>query len=364
MKTYRQMIRVLNACMRVNMWKALFSFLLMSVLETLVMSFFSGPVIMLLAKGGVSLFPVAASVALLFMGFVFVMFLQYGYQVLLLRILRGEFVTLGFLFSGFKDRKRILRASSLFSLGMITSLVICQILALIINLNFEKNIQALKFSVLVGIIFIVYTLICAVLLIRFVFVWVCLYDNPGSKVADVFKMSAAMLKGRCFKLAGFILYAGGIYLLTAVSAFLLSLLIPRDLKGLPAFLFSVTEFVYFVSAYTAAVRMFMSVPLFYTEVLAVSGAGVKNERKALESPADMGGAENPCGADPRESGSVNMGGDSDGGAAGSGGNGDSDGRAPADGRNVQNPRSSDSDNGALNRRGADSSESPTVDEKN
>ena len=88
MKTYRQMIGELNICMRTNMWKALFSFLLMSILETLIMSVFSMPVFMLLSEDGSVILTLILAVMSLFCGFVFVMLLQYGYQVLLLRLVQ------------------------------------------------------------------------------------------------------------------------------------------------------------------------------------------------------------------------------------------------------------------------------------
>ena len=112
MKNYRQMAQTLNSCLRVNMWKALFSFLMMSVLESLFMTSFSFLAMLIISSRENSIAVFVISLIFLFVGFVFVMILQYGYQVLLLRMLRNEYVTLGFLFNGFRERKRIAKASA------------------------------------------------------------------------------------------------------------------------------------------------------------------------------------------------------------------------------------------------------------
>lgn len=283
MKTYRQMIGELNICMRTNMWKALFSFLLMSILETLIMSVFSMPVFMLLSEDGSVILTLILAVMSLFCGFVFVMLLQYGYQVLLLRLVRKEYVTLGFLFNGFRERKRISKACALVSFGLIIALAVCQVFAVVANIKFSAQIQKMTLPVLAGIILAVYAFISILLLIRFVFVFVCLNDNPQMKIIAVFKLSASLLKKRCIRLAGFVLYAGGTHLLIAAAIFIAMLFIPAKLDGMKGFLVSILEFVYFIAAYTAAVRMFMAVPLFYTNVV--------QKTEPLETPAQIAAPE-------------------------------------------------------------------------
>lgn len=267
MKTYRQMIASLNDCMRKNMWKALFSFLLMSVLETFIMSIFSMPTFMLLSENTSVILNIILAVVSLFCGFIFVMMLQYGYQVVLLRLVRGDYVTLGFLFNGFREKKRVSKVAALFSVGFILALVICQIFAVFVNIKFSTKVRSMQLPVLAGIIFFVYAVISIILLIRFVFVFVCLADNPNMKTVGLFKLSASLLRKRCLKLAGFVLYAGGSHLLVATVIFISTLFIPSKTEGVVNFLISILEFVYFIAAYTAIVRMFMSVPLFYDNLL-------------------------------------------------------------------------------------------------
>lgn len=267
MKTYRQMIKTLNACMLKNMWKALLSFLLMSVLETCIMSAFSIPAMMLFSESGSPILTMLLAVLSLYVGFTLVFMLQYGYQVLLLRLLRGDFVTLGFLFNGFRERRRIARASALFSVGLIVALVICQIIAVVLNLNYGEKIRSLSLPLLAGIIFAIYSIISIILLVHFILVWVCLADNPNAKILQTFKMSFKLLKGKCFKLIGFVIFAGGSHLLVALAIFVVTLLVPTNLTGFAGFLLSVAEFVYFIAAYTAAVRMFMAIPRFYMELI-------------------------------------------------------------------------------------------------
>lgn len=271
MKTYRQLVEILNERMRTNMWKALFSFLLMSVLETIILSAFSIPAMASLSVDGSSggnIGSLIFSLISIYCGFVFVMLLQYGYQVILLRLLRGKFVTLGFLFNGFRERKRIGRASALFSVGFIISFILCQITVLAVNHFYPDFFKNINFTELVALVFLLYVFFSIILLIRFAFVWVYLADFPEEKIAAVFKRCFSLLKNHTFKLIGFVLYAGGRRLLTAVAIIILSLFVPEKTEGAAGFLYSIIEVCYFISAYTAAVRMFAAVPLYYLNLTA------------------------------------------------------------------------------------------------
>lgn len=271
MKTYRQLVEILNERMRKNMGKALVSFFFMSVLEGLIMSVFSIPAMALMSVDGStggSIVSLVFSLISIYCGFVFVMLLQYGYQVILLRFLRGKFVTLGFLFNGFRERKRIARASALFSIGFIISFILCQITVLAVNYFYPAFFKNIQFTELVGFIFLLYVFFSIILLIRFAFVWVYLADFPEEKITAVFKRCFSLLKNHTFKLIGFVLYAGGRSLLIAVAIFALSFFTPEKTEGFAGFVYSILEFVYFISAYTAAVRMFAAVPLYYLNLTA------------------------------------------------------------------------------------------------
>lgn len=284
MKNYRQMAQTLNSCLRVNMWKALFSFLMMSVLESLFMTSFSFFAMLIISSRENSIAVFVISLIFLFVGFVFVMILQYGYQVLLLRMLRNEYVTLGFLFNGFRERKRIAKASALYSLGFILAFIFCQIVVLVLKIRNPDFFTGLSLPELAGRIFAIYMIFVLVLLVPFSFVWVCLADNPNEKVLRCFKKSFVLMKGRCFRFCGFVIYAGGFWLAAAAVIYALSLFLPKNLSGAASFLASIFEFAYFIAAYTAFVRMCMAVPLFY---LNVTGSLVEIENAGkLPAPAD------------------------------------------------------------------------------
>ena len=250
------------------------------------MSFFSFPALLLLgfdspdSSGAASssilnaVFPLLISLGFVYLGFTVVMLLQYGYQVLLLRMLRGDYVTFGFLFNGFRERKRIIRASALFSIGFIISFILCQAVVLGVNFLWPEFLKSMHLPELIGFVFILYSFFSAVLLIRFAFVWVLLADFPGEKITSVFKRSFSLLKGHTFKLLGFVLYAGGKRFLIAASIFILSLFVPENISGTAGFFYSVLEFIYFITAYTAAVRMFVSVPLFYLNLASLPQVSV------------------------------------------------------------------------------------------
>jgi hypothetical protein len=277
MSTYRELKKKINACAGRQMGKALFAFFMLSILETLVLSVFMTPVLLVSKEGRASVSEMIVTAISLYAGFIFILVLQYGYHVLIARLVRGNFVTLGFLFTGFRDRKRIFPAALLYAAGLTAALVICQVAAFMFNGRLSKFSARFGLPVFAVCVLSVFILLSLFILVKFTFVWLCLYDNPSAGVSAAFKRSVRLLHGKTFRLLGFILYAGGRRLVVAVIIFIAGVFIPQATADKHGILMFVFEFVYFVAAYSAVVRMFMSIPVFYDSI---GGRPVKTDGNA------------------------------------------------------------------------------------
>ncbi|MCR5605522.1 MAG: hypothetical protein K6F69_01725, partial [Treponema sp.] len=124
----KKLLNVLNGCMIFNVGKIVFSMLILNMLESLVESVF------IVSAGSVY------NVFLLIIGFFvltsIILCLYYGFYVMLFRLLHKEYVTLGYLFIGFKRFKTLFDVFLRFSL--ILFIVAASISCAIIYVPFVK----------------------------------------------------------------------------------------------------------------------------------------------------------------------------------------------------------------------------------
>jgi len=292
MENYRELGRKLNACVRKQMGKALFGFFVLSMLETFILSFFMTPVLLVSKNGKASVFDMIATAVSLYAGFIVILVLQYGYHVLIVRLVRGDYATVGYLFEGFRSRRRIFPAAVLYAIGLTAALVVCQIAAFFLDKRLSAFSDAFGLPLLLLCVVSVFVVLSLAILVKFSFVWLCLYDNPALKVPAAFGKSVRLLRHRAFRLIGFVLYAGGRHLIVAVAMFAASMIVPASTGAALSLLAFVLEFVYFVAAYSAVVRMFMAIPVFYDSiVIRPTDAGKLQMPSVAELPGPDSGAE-------------------------------------------------------------------------
>lgn len=262
METFRELKQVILSCLRMYMGKALFALFMLMMLQTVVVSFF----MMALRPGqaGASVHSLLMTAVPLYAAFTAILMLQYGFHVLMARFLRRQYATIGYLFIGFRNTRRVLKACALYAAGLETAFVLCQLITTLFRARLTAFVQAAGVLVFGVCMLGVFCVFAVLLLARFSFVWLCLYDEPQLPVSACFRKSAGLLKNHTIRFVAFVLYAGGWHLVTAAVMFLLSIVFPalvhNSTSGALVFVF---EFVYLVAMYTAVIRMYLAVPVFY-----------------------------------------------------------------------------------------------------
>ena len=264
--------------------KIMYALFLMSILETLASFAVLSPV-MRLASNGVS--PLTArivTIALAFLAIFVWLTFQFGFAIMLLKMARREYTNIGFLFAGFRCMNPAGKVIAAFA-GLISLLaIIARFAARFIFLKIKPDfsfeslsqipenrellssfaMDAVSFLALfLGILFILGLFI----LIRFVFVFQIHFDNPSMPILSVFKKSSGMMKKNVFRLILFALRAGGKQLLTAIIIAILVNFIPEDKSSGISILTFILDMVYFINLYTAMIRIYLTVPVLYEEIL-------------------------------------------------------------------------------------------------
>ncbi len=326
MKTpIKQLLVRLNQVVRPNMGNALFALFLALICETVLGMIFAAPAMMMLTRNP-SLNQTIFAAMLVFCSLIIWLLFQYGFHVLILRMVRHEYVTLGYVFFGFKEIKRVLPL--LLTIGLIVSLLTIALVAggrivtaqtgladavakqiesvqAQVESTQAKALQAPAESIKeaesgqslpqasdqsddtplsdnqdavlnqavkqLGILLAIYALLIVLVFIRFVFVFYLHFDSPDDGVLTLFKKSARLMKNNCFRLIRLMLGAGGKNLVTAIFIFTVTYVISSGSKGGQKGGFSILmmllNFMYFINIYTALLKMYFALPVLYTDAL-------------------------------------------------------------------------------------------------
>ncbi len=258
------MLVKLKQCVSLNIGKALFSLFFMTLLETITVLFLLSPSVYLLKDSSVAL-PLILSFIAVFMSMMF----QSGFGVLLLRMFRKEYVTLGYVLYGLKNRKYSVKPVLLFSTCLIVFIIAARVLTRIMTPYVAPYGQEAELAfklIAIGILFILF---CLFVLFRFIFVFLIRYDNPSLSFAKSVIKSIKMTKGRVFKFIKFVLLAGGRQLFIAVTILIISFFIPEsgdDTNAIVSLSSLILEFIYFINGYSAILKMYFTVPVMYETI--------------------------------------------------------------------------------------------------
>ena len=285
MTSLKQLLARLNQAVRPNMGNAMISLFLTLLCETLLCMFFAAPAMMRAGQRNGGLEDLILTGILLFLSLLCILLLQYGFHVLILRMTRREYVTIGYVFYGFKKIKQTLPLlltiavmvvvlTLAFTTGarlVMAKLGIYEMIQKTVDSS-ENQIEALSaYLGHAGIILGLYVLLLIFVFIRFAFVFYLHFDNPTAKPVFLLKKSAFLMHGNMFRLIRLVICAGGKNLIVAAVTFFLTLAIPVANKdgsrsGL-SFVVLLLNFIYFVNAYTALLRIYFAFPVLYTDVL-------------------------------------------------------------------------------------------------
>lgn len=244
---------------RKNLNKTFFTLFIIVILESLCSALFVG---LLLNSMQDSFAVTFFSYALMFCGVFFWFLILSGFATMLLRMARDEFVTIGFLFYGFRRFKQFAPAAFLYTLLTgISAAVVAGTMYFITKSNpdFIVNLQS-KFGENAFLyLLIIFSFILVFLLIfPQVFLFFLKYDNPNRSVFSLAFLSSKLLFKNIFKFIGFVFMAGGRNLILAAFYFAAA-----QKSGAVQFFLLIFDFLYFINFYKALSLMSLAVPFFY-----------------------------------------------------------------------------------------------------
>lgn len=275
---YRMMIGVLNQCAKKNLGKAVFAVFLCSTLQLFSLMIPMALQAVMMSTGGSGaaeeavLSDAGASIALIplvLISFSIILILNYGLFTIMARMVEKKFVTIGFLFSGFKQLWRSVRAVLLYLVLylLVAAAGVAVILIAKINPNDFMSVgHGLEISQ-TGIIFTVsFMIVLGAVLLPFSFVWLIMANDPQIKPIKAFGYSARLLFKNYFHFFGFLVTAGGVYLVAFIALSVLSELIPPDVSGFMKLVSFLMSFGLFITQYISFVRIYLAFPVYFYSI--------------------------------------------------------------------------------------------------
>lgn len=246
---------------RKNLNKAFFTLFIIVILESLCSALFAGTSLLLNSMQD-SFAVTFFSYALMFCEVFFWFLILSGFATMLLRMARDEFVTIGFLFYGFRRFKKFAPAAFLYTLLTgISAAVVAGTMYFIpkSNPDFIVNLES-KFGENAFLyLLIIFSFILVFLLIfPQVFLFFLKYDNPSRSVFSLAFLSSRLLFKNIFKFIGFVFMAGGRNLILAAFYFAAA-----QKGGAVQFFSLIFVFLCFINFYKALSLMSLAVPFFY-----------------------------------------------------------------------------------------------------
>lgn len=263
----------LNFVATKNLGKVFFAMFLMIMVESLV----SGVVVFALVR-----IPSVENLTSLYkaiiLGIAFILstvsfLFQTGLLVLTLKMVREEFVTIGFVFYGFRKIKKFL------PLALINSLLVSFIFGIykLISFLLKPQLKMLedKFGLVVLVSIFIGIILLSILfvLVNFIFVTQIKYDNPEMNAFKCFVKSFVLMKGNVFRFFSFVIRSCGINLVLALFYFGMSLSMNSVKNNFSSILSFVFDFLYFINIYKAAGRLYFTFPIAYTSLIENNDSG-------------------------------------------------------------------------------------------
>lgn len=282
----------LNQVFSQYLGKIMYALFLISILDTFLSFIILSPV-MRMVQNGVSMSVLKTGTFFLaFVAIVVWLTLQFGFSVMLLQMTRRHNTNLGFIFIGFKHFNPAGKIIASFAAFIALLAVIARFIAKFVFLkiypdfsfsapdienlkaiseNTELFSQAASQTLLFIALFLLILFILGLcLLIRFVFVFQLHFDNPKMNVISLFRKSASLMHKNVLLLILFALRAGGKQFLAAVAlATIVNFLPENKLTGLSVISF-LLNIAYLVNFYTAMIRVYLTVPVLYEEILSLT----------------------------------------------------------------------------------------------
>ncbi len=274
--TTKKMIMKLNQTARNSVGKVMYT-----IFVKLLLQMFAGFAVVLIETKIDMLFPSAAFFINLLLGlalFEFYALLQYGFSIMLLRLVKNEYVTLGYLFYGIKKPRESLPVCALYTVLVAAIAALCSLVArrmglgtfvidfLKGNLNLEKEtLEILAQYSVTAFIFSLTVIFSFIILLPTVFSFFIRFENKDKSFLFPFRESCKIMlkKWNYFKLIGFALRAGGRQLIITIILGIILNIFHTNESGGTSVLFFILDFLYLLNGLNALIIIYLSLPIFF-----------------------------------------------------------------------------------------------------
>lgn len=248
--------------------------LLITVIMFLLLCFSSYIAFMMISFFFIKIIPVAisgfVSFILMFVFYSVLILFSYGVMILITRLERNQNVSLGYLFLGFRQRKRISTVVNIFA----TLLFLCVMFSsfpMIKSINFssQEGVQELLNNVeqlqkLAYMTVFLFIGIFVLFFFRFVFSWIVIYDNKEIPALISLSKSSLFLKGKTINFIVFELFINKILLAVLSLTYLLPLIFPNISNQLIVQVLSISFSILRIASFILLIsKVCFSIPFYY-----------------------------------------------------------------------------------------------------
>lgn len=275
---YSEMLNWVIRGARMHSGKAVFAVLVFVLIQMFLNAFCMVPILMGI-KSAMGL-ETAFSLVLVLAANVVVSMMLYGLNVIMARLVTNSYVTLGFLFIGFKqNRKKVFLQALLYTVINVVVISLIGGCSVFVYFKFYPEMKIDEFIVMV---YGVVSMLSSILLLAFIFSFLFLYDNPDMSPAKSFVMSAKLFFTQMFHFIGFEIYTGGWAFMSWIVLDFLNLLLGTSNASLSR----VLSFCAFMFQINAVVKMFLALPVYFYYSVHKSIASSEDNAVAVE-PYDV-----------------------------------------------------------------------------
>lgn len=287
---YKVMRMILNQCDRLNRGKATFTLIISVIIQSLLLTFSMGILYSSQVSGGIALHSLIGTVLFLFISLTVTEILNYGVNVTCARLVEKSYVTLGFLFNGFREKNgRVLRMAAFYTLlNFILAIIFISIMMLFIN-PATFDMSAVEVNGLPPIFYLgfaLFSLATVILKIAFAFVYLILYRRPDCGVFRTISISARLAFKQVFHFVGFLIYAAGKDLLALIVISVASGFFPQGVSASLSLISMLLSCMQIVLEFRVLVRINFALPIYFYSMTGVLQIHLSEYKPPVQNPSE------------------------------------------------------------------------------
>ena len=201
--------------------------------------------------------------------------LEYGFLLMLLRMIRNHTVSLGNLFAGFRQKRTkgtafmyLIPMLLVFSVTMVPIMLLPDFEKIMTPDGFAEFMQSREQVTHLSVeILVVFLFSFFVIFTPFSLVWLVVYDNVNITAVSAFKTGLRMMKGRFFHFLGFQISINWKYCIFLIVVDVVRYFIAFSERGPASFFGYLFGFFGFMTALFFAANIALAVPFYYESIL-------------------------------------------------------------------------------------------------